>query len=41
MRIIRKKIEKKDAHGKIGSHGGKMTGDTSRRSKRIKHSHRY
>ncbi len=37
MRIIKKKIEKKDLHGKLGGHGGKMKGDPSQKSKRVKH----
>lgn len=37
MRVTKKKIEKKDLREKIGGHGGKMKGDTSQRSKRVKH----
>lgn len=40
MRVIRKKIEKKDSHEKLGGHGGKMKGDTSQKSKRVKQHHR-
>lgn len=36
MRVVNKKIEKKDLHTEIGGHGGKMKGDTSQRSKRSK-----
>jgi len=36
MRMVNKKIEKKDSHKKRGSHGGKMRGDDSKRSKRLK-----
>jgi len=36
VRVVKKKIEKKDAKEKLGGHGGKMTGDDSKRSKRSK-----
>ena len=38
MRVVKKKIEKKDSHKKLGGHGGKMRGDNSQKSKRLKHS---
>jgi hypothetical protein len=37
MRVVRRKIEKKDAKMGLGGKGAKMTGDDSKRSKRIKH----
>lgn len=33
MRTAIKKKEKKDSHFKLGGHGGKMRGDTSKMSK--------
>jgi hypothetical protein len=36
MRVNKKKRERKDLHGKLGGHGGKMKGDNSNKSKRAK-----
>ncbi len=36
MRVIEKKFEKKDLREKVGGHGGKMRGDDSQKSKRVK-----
>ncbi len=36
MRAINKKVEKKDLKSKVGGHGGKFSGDNSRKSKRGK-----
>lgn len=41
MRVVKKKIEKKDSSGKIGGHGGKMKGDSSQKSKRKKHLNKF
>jgi hypothetical protein len=41
MRPVKKKREKKDSHNKLGGHGARMAGDDSRKSKRVKHSHRF
>ena len=40
MRVITKTREKKDLHEKIGGHEGKMRGDNSQKSKRVKPLHK-
>jgi hypothetical protein len=41
MRVVKKKIEKKDLHKKLGGHGGKMGGDDSQKSKRVKRPRKF